>query len=101
MFFSRYMARFGAQAAEGMAKHAMDPTLAQKLMYGLGGGLAAGIPTYALTRLHDAKERDVAKNHAFGAGLATGVAAPRIIQGLYDIARNTGIVPPPQMGVAA
>lgn len=97
MFLSRHMARFGALAAEGMAKHAMDPGLAEKLMYGVGGGMAVGLPTWLLTRLHAAKEREVAKNHAFGAGVATGVAAPRIIQGLYDIARNTGIVPPPQM----
>lgn len=100
MVLSRHIARFGAQAIEGMAKVAMDPSLAQKLMYGLAGGAAVGLPTFALTRMHDAGERDRARNMGFGAGVATGVAAPRIIQGLYDIARNNGLVPPPQAEAA-
>lgn len=100
MSLSRSIARFGALAVVGMAKHA-NLDLGQKLMYGIGGGLAAGIPAYALTKMHGIKEREHARNLGFGAGVATGVAAPRIIQGLYDIARNSGLVPAPQQGSLA
>lgn len=99
MFLSRNIARFGALAVEGMAKHAMPSDIGQKLLYALGGGAAVGLPTFALTRMHDAGERDRARNMGFGAGMATGIAAPRIIQGLYDAARGAGIVPP--QGMAA
>lgn len=97
MALSRHIARFGAQAVAGMAKLAMPADIGQKLLYTLGGGVAVGLPTFALTRLHAAKERDQARNMGFGAGVATGIAAPRIIQGLYDAARGAGIVPPQQV----
>lgn len=68
------------QAAE--AKIAADPALAKLLLAGgagalLGTGIGAG-----LTHSHDEIARRRAKNTAFGAGVATGLAGPAIVHGL-------------------
>lgn len=64
------------------AKIAADPGLAKLLLAGgagalLGGGLGAG-----LTHSHDQASRERAKNTAFGAGVATGLAGPGLVSGL-------------------
>ena len=94
MNFPRLIAHFCSESKPLAEKYADGLGLGQKLLYGVGGGLAAGIPAYALARMQGAKDSEHARNMGFGAGVATGVAAPRIIQSLYDIARNAGMVPP-------
>jgi TctA family transporter len=60
----------------------LSPELVAKLMPALAGAGVA-IPATALYMAHRNKKRtDQAKNHAFGAGMAAGVAAPRIIRSL-------------------
>jgi hypothetical protein len=70
------------QAAE--AKVAVDPGLVKLLLAGgagalLGGGLGAH---HAHTQ--DLDEQRRAKNVSFGAGVAAGLAGPRIVGGLND-----------------
>jgi hypothetical protein len=43
----------------------------------------------------DEAERLKTRNRAFGAGMATGVATPRILRGLYDVANAKGLIAPP------
>jgi hypothetical protein len=69
-------------------KVALDPHAIRLLLAGGAGALAAGVPTALVTRHLDARARERASNRAFGAGLATGVAAPRIVRGLFNIARG-------------
>lgn len=71
------------QAAE--AKVATDPALVKALLAGGGGLLAGG----ALMHAHDAAEAERAKRRAgnvgFGAGVATGMAGPQIIDALHSL----------------
>ena len=53
------------------------------------GGAAVGVPTYLIKDYLDHKARMRTRDRAFGAGLATGVNAPRIMQGVYNIAQNS------------
>lgn len=59
------------------------------LALGLAGGVGAPI-AYGLGRSAGEDERKRTRNIAFGAGAATGLAAPKIIRGLGRIAGNTG-----------
>lgn len=65
---------------------AMDPSLIGSLKANaLPLAAMGGIPlTYMMTRHHDEQEKNRAKNMSYGAGVATGMAAPRIIRGLAD-----------------
>lgn len=70
------------------AKVAMEPALAKALLAG-GGGLLAGGGLGALVaheRDQAAKER--ARNTSFGAGVATGMAGPQIIDALHSFAHR-------------
>jgi hypothetical protein len=70
------------QAAE--EKVAADPKLVRSLLMGGGAALGgAGIGS-ALTHWHDDVLRNQAKNVAFGAGMATGLAGPQIIDALHS-----------------
>ncbi len=53
------------------------------------GGAAVGVPLYLLKDHLDQQARMRTRDRAFGAGLATGVNAPRIMQGVYDIAQQS------------
>lgn len=70
------------QAAE--AKTAANPMLVKALLAG-GGVLGGG----ALMHAHDAAEREKvraqARNTGFGAGIATGMAGPQIIDALHAL----------------
>jgi hypothetical protein len=75
------------QAAE--AKVAADPALVKALLAGGGGLLAGG----ALMHAHDAAQAEQEKRRAgnigFGAGVATGMAGPQIIDALHSITHRS------------
>lgn len=79
------------EAAE--AKIAANPALVPALLAGgagavLGGGLGA-----LLAHSHDEEARERARNTAFGAGVATGLASPRIIDVLHAAQHPEQAVP--------
>ena len=90
-----------AQRGESLGQYAKDPeALAKaersgKLWKGLGMGAAGagavGIPTAAYLGHQSGEEgKKRTRNLAFGAGAATGLAAPQIVRGLGHIARGAG-----------
>ena len=65
-------------------KVAVDPALVRLLLAGaggvaLGGGIGAG-----LAHSHDEAARERTKNTAFGAGVATGLAGPRLVSSINE-----------------
>ena len=68
------------QAAE--MKISADPALMKMLLAGGAGALlGTGLGSH-FTHAHDEVDTARAKNTAFGAGVATGLAGPRIVGGL-------------------
>jgi hypothetical protein len=76
------LARIGRAAAE---KVAADPALVRALLAGGGGLLAGGALAGGLVHEHDEAARRRAGNTGFGAGVATGLAGPQIIDALHAI----------------
>lgn len=68
-----------------MTKAAANPALVKALLVGGAGALAGGGLTSLFSHEHanEQAERDHARNTAFGAGMAAGVAGPRIIDALH------------------
>ena len=60
---------------------------------GLGGVALGAVPTWLVKSHIDEQERQRTRNRAFGAGMATGVATPKIVRGLFNIAQRTGFLP--------
>lgn len=58
------------------------------LAAGGAGAAAAGIPIALMMRAHERDARAKARNVGFGAGMATGLATPAIVHGLYDMTRG-------------
>lgn len=54
------------------------------------GAAAAGIPIALMMRAHEREARNRARNVGYGAGVATGLAAPGIIRGLHNMTRGQG-----------
>lgn len=54
------------------------------------GAAAAGIPIALMMRAHEREARARARNVGYGAGVATGLAAPGIIRGLHSMTREPG-----------
>ena len=101
MFDARHIALHRELLKTAEEKIALDPSLLKTLgLLGAGGALTA-VPTYLVTHARDEAERQKTKNHAFGAGLATGVATPKIMRGLFNIANRTGFMGPDAMGMTA
>lgn len=73
------------QAALGLVKTAGVGSL---LAAGGAGAAAAGIPIALMMRAHEREARARARNVGFGAGVATGLATPAIVHGLYDMTRG-------------
>jgi shikimate 5-dehydrogenase len=93
MFAARNIALHGELLKEAEEKVAIDPGLLNVLVG--AGGLAAGIvPTYLLTKAHDEAIRKRTRDRAFGAGLATGVATPKLLRGIMNIAQRRGLIAP-------
>lgn len=63
----------------------MDPALTRNLLAGGAGAVAAGVPIALIMKAHENAARERARNVGFGAGAATGLAAPHIVHGLSDI----------------
>lgn len=92
MFHPANITLHQALLKEAEDKLALDPSLVKTLLAGSGGALAGGGIAHLLTRAHDEKERIKTRNHSFGAGVAAGVAGPRVVRGLYDIAQQNGVL---------
>ena len=60
---------------------------------GLGGLALGAVPAWLIKSHIDEQERQRTRNRAFGAGMATGVATPKIVRGLFNIANRTGFLP--------
>lgn len=69
------------QAAE--TKAAADPALVKALLAGGAGALGGGALGALFTHEHDQAARERARNVGFGAGVATGLAGPRIVDALH------------------
>lgn len=71
------------------AKVAAVPALVKALLAGGVGALGGG----ALTHMHDASEREAARakaqNVGFGAGVATGMAGPQIVDALHSLTHRS------------
>jgi hypothetical protein len=70
------------QAAEGLAL--ANPALVKALLAGGAGLLGGGALGAALMHAHDEQTRKHTRDRAFGAGVATGVAGPHIIDALHS-----------------
>lgn len=66
-------------------KIAATPGLAKSLLLGGGGLVGGGLLGAAIMRHLDEKEKARAKNIAFGAGAAAGLAGPRIIDAIHGL----------------
>jgi energy-converting hydrogenase Eha subunit G len=71
-------------------KVAIDPAVLKLLATGLAGGVGVGVPVYMATRHYDDLAKERAKNQSFGAGVATGLAGPRILRGALNLVDPTG-----------
>lgn len=91
MFNPKHIDLHQALLKEAEDKLALDPSLVKMLLAGGGGALAGGGIAHLLTRAKDERERTQTRNRAFGAGVAAGVAGPRVVRGIYNIAQQNGI----------
>ena len=71
------------------SKVAADPALVKALLAGGGGLLAGGALGAGLMHSHDEDARERARNVGFGAGVATGMAGPKIIDVLHSLTHPT------------
>jgi hypothetical protein len=90
MLDPRNIALYEALRREAEAKTAsIDPALLKRLLLAGAGGLAVGaVPAALITHRVDEAARERTRNRAFGAGMATGMAAPSIMRGLLHVARG-------------
>jgi len=100
MFDPKHIALHQAliKQAEG-ALASVNPATWKMLLAGGAGAIGGGSIAHLATRALDEKEREATRNNAFGAGVATGVAGPHIVRGLFNIAENRGLIAPPPEGV--
>jgi zinc transporter ZupT len=68
-----------------MAQAAANPALVKALLAGGAGALVGGGLTGLLVHSHDAAEKERAKNMSFGAGVATGLAGPHLVDALQHV----------------
>jgi TctA family transporter len=97
MFDSKHIALHQELLKEAEAKVALDPSLVKTLLAGGVGAAAGGGIAHLATRAHDERQREQTRNRAFGAGVAAGVAGPRVARGLYNIAQRNGLFPQSEM----
>lgn len=65
-------------------KVAVDPALVRLLLAGAGGVALGGGIGASLAHSRDEAARERTKNTAFGAGIATGLAGPRLVGALNE-----------------
>lgn len=95
MFAPEHIALYEELRKEAEAKTAaVDPQLLRHLLIGAGGAALGAVPAALITRHFAEKERQRTRNRAFGAGVATGVAAPRILRTVFNLADRAGLVAP-------
>jgi hypothetical protein len=95
MFAKRNIVLHEALLKEAEEKVAADPSTALKLLLGGAlGGAAVGIPAHLLTKKYEEAKRKTTRDRAFGAGVATGVATPKLLRGLLNIAQSRGLIAP-------
>lgn len=82
MFAPRNIALHAELLKEAEDKIALDPATLRMLLTGGAGAAVGGLGAGLVTHHVDEKAKEQARNKAFGAGIATGVAAPRIMHGL-------------------
>lgn len=92
MFDPRNIQLYSELIKEAEEKVAVDPSALKLLLAGLGGGAAIGVPGYLLMDAHAEAVRKHTRDRAFGAGVATGLAGPKIVSGLANIAKRTGFL---------
>lgn len=95
MFAPEHIALHAELLKEAEEKVAVDPGLAKTLLTAGAGATAAGIPMYMLMHHQAEAAREKTRNQAFGAGVASGLAGPRILRGVLNIAQNSGFIDPP------
>lgn len=71
-----------------MKTAALNPALVKALVAG-GAGALLGAGGASLMHRHDEEDLARSKNTAFGAGIATGMAGPRIIDALHTATHPT------------
>ena len=64
---------------------AANPALVKALLAGGAGVLGGGLLGAGLMHSHDEEDRRRARNVGFGAGAATGIAAPHIVDALHRL----------------
>jgi len=95
MFAPRNIALHAELLKEAEEKVALSNGGALALAGGSGlAGLAAFGGGGYLLRRNAEKEKRRARNVAFGAGMATGVASPILLKKLLHIANERGLIPP-------
>lgn len=75
-------------AALSMERTASD--LGPLIAAGGMGAMAAGVPIALMMRAHEREARNKARNVGYGAGVATGLAAPGIIRGIHNVIGGSG-----------
>lgn len=85
MYSARNIALHAELLKEAEEKMALDPATLRMLLAGGAGAAAGGLGAGLLTHHVDEQAKGKATNRAFGAGVATGVAAPRIVHGLAGL----------------
>ena len=95
MFAKRNIDLYAELLKEAEEKVAVDPSSVLKhLASGAAGAAAVGIPTYLVTKKLEEAKRKKTRDRAFGAGMAAGVATPKLLRGLLNIAQRRGLVAP-------
>ncbi len=95
MYTAEHIQLFEELRKEAEAKTAgLDPQHLKMLLTGAGGMALGAIPAALLTNHFAEKSREQTRNRAFGAGIATGVAAPRILRSAFNFAENAGLMGP-------
>lgn len=89
MAFERDMTVLQRLKRAALEKTAMDPGLSRALLAGGIGALGAGVPIALLMHAHEEAARQRARNVGFGAGVATGLAAPGVLGGLHNLLGGT------------
>lgn len=69
---------------------AANPALVKALLAGGGGALLGAGAASALTHKHDEEARNRTRNTSFGAGMATGMAGPQIVDALSAFTHRGG-----------
>lgn len=98
MYTAEHIQLFEELRKEAEAKTAgLDPQHLKMLLTGAGGMALGAIPAALIGNHYAEKAREQTRNRAFGAGLATGVAAPHILRRALNFTENAGLLEPAQI----